>query len=78
MVRKAKIVTYVILAFLTLLFVIRTNLLLSVVRAFSLGIGFPKTWAIDCGCLGYKRYFEDSKGVGRCSCYGITTWIWLE
>ncbi|OGM04507.1 hypothetical protein A2715_01195 [Candidatus Woesebacteria bacterium RIFCSPHIGHO2_01_FULL_39_32] len=41
-------------------------------------IGFPKTWAVDCGCLGLKEYFVDDKGINRCSCYGVTTYIWLE
>jgi hypothetical protein len=41
-------------------------------------IGFPRTWAIDCGCFGIKNYFEDINGINRCSCYGISTWVWLE
>ncbi|EKD62002.1 MAG: hypothetical protein ACD_52C00324G0002 [uncultured bacterium] len=41
-------------------------------------LGFPKTWAIDCGCLGIKNKFTDIEKIPRCSCYGYTTWVWLE
>lgn len=42
------------------------------------GVGFLKTWAIDCGCVGVKKYFIDERGIDRCSCYGVTAWRWLE
>ena len=45
---------------------------------FGARFGFPKTWAMDCGCLGVKRMFEDEHNVPRCSCYGYTYWFWLE
>jgi hypothetical protein len=53
-------------------------LLVVLVLLFGETLGFPKNWAIDCGCFGFKRYFVDLNNITRCSCYGITTWWWLE